>query len=87
MTNQIFSAAAVAVFSLLFEYFADVFEQVVALRRTGDTAAALAEIDALLTREEFNAEQKIALRTERVNLLMHLGREDEAREQWRYRVA
>jgi predicted RNA polymerase sigma factor len=67
--------------------FTKIFEQVVALHRIGKTAAALVKIDALLTREEFNAEQKIALRTERVNLLMHLGREDEAREQWRQRTA
>ena len=68
------------------EYFTGAFEQVVALHRTGKTAVALTEIDELLTREEFNAEQKVALRTERVNLLMHLGREDEAREQWRHLV-
>lgn len=66
------------------EQFADAYESVVALHQTGQTASALSNLDALLTRDDFNAEQKSALRSERVNLLMHLGREDEARELMRH---
>jgi hypothetical protein len=69
------------------EYFTDAFEQVVALHRTGKTAAALARIDELLRREEFNAEQKAALRNESIHLLFCLGRDDEARDLQRHWVA
>jgi len=65
----------------MLEHFTDAYEHVVALHRTGNTPVALAKIGDLLMREDFNVQQQLALRNERTNLLLHLGREDEAREQ------
>ena len=59
--------------------FRNRFDAAVALHQTGHTQEALAEIERLTEAVSNRPAQLLACRSEKANLLYHLGRSDESR--------